>query len=113
MATYDYINLQSSEDVTYDDNEQVTKNFKLSLIGNDYQTTDILYRANLEKLAILTEALVINSPAASPSGDNFIIGIGDMPVRGNDIDSIDLSVYRNKSVEKDDTTRVLYLIKED
>ena len=104
MATYNYINLGS--------NEESTENFKLALMGSDYQTTDIIYRANLEKLAILTEALVMNSPASSPSGEVSRIGIKDSPVRRNDIDVISRSTYSNKA-SQDGNSRVLYLVKED
>lgn len=101
MATYNYINLGS--------NEESTENFKLALIGSDYQTTDIIYRANLEKLAILTEALVMDSPASSPSGEVSRIGIEGS---GNDINVLSRSTYSNHAIQDGDK-RVLYLVKED
>ena len=93
MATYSNINRNSDIDVT--------PNYKFPLMGNDYQTSNIIYRVNLEKLSNLLKILINNSLIKPRSGENSeIYGVS----------CIDNSDYGQLEEETED--RKLYIVKE-
>lgn len=94
MATYNNINFQSEEDVT--------ENYKFVLMGEDYQTSALIYRANLERIIPLVDALIFNSMISAPSGNNYKIN----KIEAN----ISKSSYNGKANEEGNE-RGLYFIR--